>query len=93
MPKEYSEEEKVNMLLDVIAKMRGESTMSGRAFYEKYDVPKKERPKKRLSAWNEFVRNNSNKKKFQYADGKLKLRKMSIAYKKTRAYKRNKKRR
>ena len=51
-------------------------------------------PKKRtLSAWNKFVKANSNKKKFQFRDGKLKLKQMGIAYRKTRAYKQNKKRR
>jgi len=47
-------------------------------------------PKKRtLSAWNKFVKANSNKKKFQFRDGKLKLKQMGIAYRKTRAYKQN----
>jgi len=40
------------------------------------------RPKRKLSAWNKFVKANSNKKKFQYANGKLKLKKMGIAYRK-----------
>jgi len=38
--------------------------------------------KRKLSAWNKFVKANSNKKKFQYANGKLKLKKMGIAYRK-----------
>lgn len=44
----------------------------------------KRKPKRKLSAWNKFVKANSNKKKFQYANGKLKLKKMGIAYRKKR---------
>jgi len=40
------------------------------------------KPKRKLSAWNKFVKANSNKKKYQYASGKLKLKKMGIAYRK-----------
>jgi len=44
----------------------------------------KTKTKRKLSAWNKFVKANSNKKKFQYASGKLKLKKMGIAYRKTK---------
>jgi len=44
----------------------------------------KMKSKRKLSAWNKFVKANSNKKKFQYASGKLKLKKMGIAYRKTK---------
>jgi len=37
---------------------------------------------RKLSAWNKFVKANSSKRKFQYANGKLKLKKMGIAYRK-----------
>ena len=41
------------------------------------------RPKKRkLSAWNKFVKANSKKKIYRYANGKLKLKKMGIAFRK-----------
>jgi len=55
---------------------------------QKYGMPKlhssaiPKRPKRKLSAWNKFVKANSNKKKYQYASGKLKLKKMGIAYRK-----------
>jgi len=56
------------------------------------DAPKsisrsKERgqPKRKLSAWNKFVKANSKKKIYQYANGKLKLKKMGIAFRKTPA--------
>jgi len=43
-----------------------------------FDQPK---PRKRkLSAWNKFVKANSRKKEFRYANGKLKLKKMGIAF-------------
>jgi len=40
--------------------------------------------KRKLTAWNKFVKANANKKRFQYANGKLKLKKMGIAYRKRR---------
>jgi len=42
------------------------------------------RPKRKLSAWNKFVKANSKKKIYQYANGKLKLKKMGIAFRKKR---------
>ena len=53
--------------------------------------PTKKTVKRKLSDWQKFVKANSNKKKFKYANGKLKLKTMGIAYRKTAAYKRNKK--
>jgi len=44
----------------------------------------KRKPKRKLSAWNKFVKANANKRRFQYANGKLKLKKMGIAYRKRR---------
>jgi len=41
--------------------------------------------KRKLSAWNKFVKANSNKKIYKFANGKLKLKKMGIAFRKTRA--------
>lgn len=50
------------------------------------------KPKTRkLSDWQKFIKANSSKKKFKFANGKLKLKTMGIAYRKTAAYKRNKK--
>ena len=55
---------------------------TARRAYE--DLPK---PKKRkLSAWNKFVKANSNKPRFRYArSNKLNLKKMAIAFRKTPA--------
>jgi len=38
------------------------------------------RPKRKLSAWNKFVKANSKKKEFRYRDGKLNLKKMGVAF-------------
>jgi hypothetical protein len=43
------------------------------------------KPKRKLSAWNKFVKANSKKKIYRFANGKLKLKKMGIAFRKTRA--------
>jgi hypothetical protein len=45
---------------------------------------KRRKPKRKLSAWNKFVKANSKKKEFRYANGKLKLKKMGIAFRKKR---------
>jgi len=45
----------------------------------------KAKPKRKLSAWNKFVKANSNKKIYKFANGKLKLKKMGIAFRKTPA--------
>ena len=47
--------------------------------------------KTKLSAWQKFIKANSKKKKFKFANGKLKLKAMGVAYRKTAAYKRNQK--
>jgi len=54
------------------------------------DTTKPQR-KRMLSGWQKFIKANSKKKKFKFANGKLKLKSMGIAYRKTAAYKRNKK--
>ena len=44
------------------------------------------KPRKRqLSAWNKYVRANSKKPRFRYRNGKLNLKKMAIAFRKTPA--------
>jgi len=47
-----------------------------------YRVPKK---KRKLSAWNKYVKANSKKPRFRYRNGKLNLKKMAIAFRKTPA--------
>jgi len=59
--------------------------------YANVKAPSKNKPKKKLSDWQKFIKANSSKKKFKFANGKLKLKSMGIAYRKTAVYKRNKK--
>ena len=48
--------------------------------------PKKRAPKRKLSAWNKFVKANSKKPRFRYArSNKINLKKMAIAFRKTPA--------
>jgi len=39
--------------------------------------------KRKLSAWNKFVKANSKKPRFRYRNGKLNLKKMAVAFRKT----------
>jgi len=49
-------------------------------------VPPKPKRKRKLSAWNKFVKQNSNKPRFRYArSNKINLKKMAIAFRKTPA--------
>jgi len=40
-------------------------------------------PKRKLSAWNKFVKANSKKPRFVLRSGKLNLKKMGVAFRKT----------
>jgi len=47
-----------------------------------FDKPKK----RKLSAWNKYVKANSNKPRFRYArSNKINLKKMAVAFRKTPA--------
>ena len=59
--------------------------MNGRLYDELGQAFPERKPKRKLSAWNKFVKANSKKKIFRFANGKLKLKKMGIAFRKTRA--------
>jgi len=48
--------------------------------------------KRKLSAWNKYVKANSKKPRFKYRSGKLNLKKMAIAFRKTPAGKKKRKR-
>ena len=43
------------------------------------------KPKRKLSAWNKYLKANSKKPRFRYRNGKLNLKKMAIAFRKTPA--------
>jgi len=45
----------------------------------------KPKPKRKLSAWNKYVKANSKKPRFRYRNGKLNLKKMAVAFRKTPA--------
>jgi hypothetical protein len=47
-----------------------------------YSASRIGKPKRKLSNWQKFVKANSKKKIYKYANGKLKLKKMGIAYRK-----------
>jgi len=60
---------------------------AGREMRELMGAENNPHPKKRrkLSAWNKFVKANSKKPRFKYRDGKLNLKKMGVAFRKTPA--------
>jgi hypothetical protein len=58
--------------------------LATRQITERPSPRSKPKRKQKLSAWNKFVKANSKKKIYQYANGKLKLKKMGIAYRKKR---------
>jgi len=43
------------------------------------------RKKRKLSAWNKYVKANSNKPRFRLRSGKINLKKMGVAFRKTPA--------
>jgi len=59
---------------------------------DKYGQVIQDRPrrKRKLSAWNKFVKANSKKPRFIYRNGKLNLKKMGVAFRKTPAGKKKK---
>jgi hypothetical protein len=65
-------------------------TIDGMGFTGPQKVMKMTKPKRKLSAWNKFVKANSSKKIYKFANGKLKLKKMGIAFRKTSAGKKKK---
>jgi len=42
------------------------------------------KPKRKLSAWNKFVKANSKKPRFRMRSGKLNLKKMAVAFRKSK---------
>jgi hypothetical protein len=51
-----------------------------------FELPKNTpKPRRKLSAWNKYVKANSKKPRFRYRNGKLNLKKMAIAFRKTPA--------
>jgi len=48
-------------------------------------VKRLQKPKRKLSAWNKYVKANSNKPRFRLRSGKINLKKMGVAFRKTPA--------
>jgi len=59
------------------------SMPSTKQFIEELETGPK--PKRKLSAWNKYVKANSKKPRFRMRNGKLNLRKMGVAFRKTPA--------
>jgi len=53
--------------------------------FEDWRLPVKPKRKRKLSAWNKYVKANSKKPRFRYRNGKLNLKKMAVAFRKTPA--------
>ena len=52
----------------------------------------RQKKKRKLSAWNKYVKANSKKPRFRYRNGKLNLKKMAVAFRKTPAGRKKKRR-
>jgi len=59
-----------------------EGARAGRKMAPRFERLK---PKRKLSAWNKYVKANSKKPRFRYRNGKLNLKKMAVAFRKTPA--------
>jgi len=49
-----------------------------------------QKPKRKLSAWNKYVKANSNKPRFRLRSGSPNLKKLGVAFRKTPAGKKSK---
>ena len=49
------------------------------------EIKERRKPKRKLSAWTKFIKANAKKPRFRYRNGKLNLKKMAIAFRKTPA--------
>ena len=58
--------------------------INGRVYDELGQAYPQRKPKRKLSAWNKYVKANSKKPRFRYRNGKLNLKKMAVAFRKTR---------
>jgi hypothetical protein len=51
----------------------------------RYSIDQPKQAKRKLSAWNKFVKANSKKPRFRYArSNKINLKKMAVAFRKTK---------
>jgi len=68
-------------MLTEIGQLR-QDPLRGGTVYKEYSSDK---PKRKLSAWNKFVKANSKKPRFRLRSGKINLKKMGVAFRKTPA--------
>ena len=54
-----------------------------RSYDPRATIRRSPKPKRKLSAWNKYVKANSKKPRFRYRNGKLNLKKMAVAFRKT----------
>jgi len=59
--------------------------LRGGTIVAEYSSDTKPRRKRKLSAWNKYVKANSNKPRFRLRSGKINLKKMGVAFRKTPA--------
>jgi len=59
--------------------------------YVDFSIDRKPKRKRKLSAWNKYVKANSKKPRFRMRSGKLNLKKMAVAFRKTPAGRKRKK--
>jgi hypothetical protein len=64
------------------AARRRTNNVRGQVSQRRTTAPK---PKRKLSAWNKFVKANSKKPRFRLRSGKINLKKMGVAFRKTPA--------
>jgi len=74
---------------------RNVRTFPSRHMMAEHSPPPRSKPKRKLSAWNKFVKANSKKPRFKYKSGakkgKLNLKAMAVAFRRTPAGKKKKK--
>ena len=60
-----------------------EAGIAEERIYEREQLTKP-KPKRKLSAWNKYVKANCKKPRFRYRNGKLNLKKMAVAFRRQR---------
>ena len=60
-----------------------EAGIAEERIFEREQLLTRKKPRRKLSPWNKFVKANSRKPRFRYKNGKLNLRKMGVAFRKT----------
>ena len=59
-----------------------EAGIAEERIFEREQLLTRKKPKRKLSAWNKYVKNRRNH--IRYRDGKLNLKKMAVAFRKKR---------